>query len=71
MKSKLQQRVAETKEHMDLNYDHPEPFDDDEDNSFTDEDALEELLGECGQGRDGYCTLAGTEYCDFECPFSG
>lgn len=35
----------------------------------TDEDALEALMDECGMDRDGYCHLAATEYCDFECPF--
>lgn len=31
----------------------------------------EQKLDECGETDDGFCTLAGTEYCDFECPFSG
>lgn len=46
-------------------------FPDSED--FADEDGerdpFEEALGECGQTSDGDCLLAGTEYCDFECPF--
>lgn len=25
----------------------------------------------CGMGPDGYCSLAGTEECDFECPRGG
>ena len=25
---------------------------------------------ECGMTEDGYCTLAGTEFCDWECPYS-
>lgn len=63
MKTKLQQRIAETKEHHELNYD---PMDDD---VYSDEDAIDDLMGECGQNREGYCSLAGSEYCDFECPF--
>lgn len=34
-----------------------------------DEDALELLMQDCGQDDNGHCQLAGTEYCDFECPF--
>jgi hypothetical protein len=31
---------------------------------------LEEAIGECGQGHDyDGCVLAGSEYCDFDCPF--
>jgi hypothetical protein len=33
------------------------------------EDALDSLFNACGDTGYG-CTLAGTEYCDFECPFS-
>jgi len=36
---------------------------DDEDDDF-DEDG-----SECGQLPDGTCMMAGTEYCDFECPY--
>jgi hypothetical protein len=43
-------------------------FDDDDD---PDDDELEEALGECGRGQDYEgCMLAGSEYCDFECPFN-
>ncbi len=40
------------------------------DNYAVDFDENEEWLGACGRGRnyDG-CTLVGTEYCEFECPF--
>lgn len=48
---------------------HEDNYDDEDDLGFDDEDAIEELLSECGQTRDGDCTMAGTEYCDFECPF--
>lgn len=63
--TKLKQRIREEKEHHDLNYGC------DEDDPYTDDDAIEDLLNECGKMGDGYCSLAGTEYCDFECPFSG
>ena len=53
--------IQEQKQHMDLNYD---------DGPFDEEDALEELAQECGMQRDGSCSLAGTEYCDWDCPFS-
>jgi len=38
---------------------------------------IDDELGEmdfdtdCGIGNDGYCVLAGTEHCDFECPNRG
>lgn len=35
--------------------------------SFDDEDDWLEL--ECALGDDGQCGLAGTEHCDFECPY--
>ncbi|HYE72702.1 MAG TPA: hypothetical protein VEF04_05200 [Blastocatellia bacterium] len=57
--TRLSQRINEAKEHLQLNSD-SEPDDD---------DALEYLVSECGQDSEGYCNLAGTEYCDFECPF--
>lgn len=28
----------------------------------------ETALMECGMGQDGYCELAGTEHCDWDCP---
>jgi len=33
-----------------------------------DDDAEDEA--NCGQTPDGLCQLAGTEYCDWSCPFS-
>lgn len=60
----LKTAIDETKEYLELNYD----YDDDE--SPTDDDAMEHLIGECGKDRSGYCSMAGSEYCDFECPFS-
>jgi hypothetical protein len=67
MSSKLEQRIREQKEHHEINYDPP---DDDEFDGYTDEDAIDDLIDECGQDRDGYCSMAGSEYCSFECPFN-
>lgn len=33
-----------------------------------DSDPEEDLLDECGMMPDGYCALAGTEHCDWDCP---
>jgi hypothetical protein len=43
-------------------------FDDDGEDEV---DEFEEALQECGRGQ-GYegCMLAGSEYCEFECPFT-
>jgi hypothetical protein len=38
------------------------PFDDDGEDMFDPAD-------ECGRTQDGTCMLAGTEWCDFECPY--
>jgi hypothetical protein len=62
---KLRQAIKEMKEHHEVNYDSI-----DGDEVYSDEDAINDLMDECGQTPDGYCTLAGTEYCDWECPFS-
>jgi hypothetical protein len=40
-------------------------FDPDLNDEFDEDDGLDE----CGQVPDGGCAMAGTEYCDFECPF--
>ena len=46
------------------------PDDHDAPDYFDDEsDDLEDAANECGQ-HDGGCDLAGTEYCDWMCPFS-
>jgi hypothetical protein len=35
------------------------------------EDDVERLAEDCGfDEEEGHCHLAGTEYCDFRCPFS-
>lgn len=46
-------------------------YDDDwDEQSDREEDEWEEAIQECGIIPDGGgCQLAGTEYCDFECPF--
>jgi hypothetical protein len=41
-------------------------YDDDDD---YERDEYEDALQECGQVREGGCLMAGTEHCDFECPF--
>lgn len=48
--------------------DDDELFDDDDD---YDPDSLDDALAECGLGPDGLCGMAGTEFCEFECPFRG
>lgn len=42
---------------------------DEDDYQPDDGDEMQELFDACGQTQDGTCQLAGTEYCDFECPF--
>lgn len=34
------------------------------------EDEWETYIQDCGQDRNGSCGLAGSEYCEFECPFN-
>lgn len=34
-----------------------------------DESEEDDSFDNCGQLDDGSCMLAGTEYCDFECPY--
>jgi hypothetical protein len=57
---RLRQAIAETREHLQLN----------SDPDATEWDAMENLFDDCGQDRNGYCSKAGSEECDFECPFS-
>lgn len=45
-------------------------YGDEESEYLREERRMEEAMEECGKTRDGYCMLAGTEHCDFECPFS-
>lgn len=59
---RLTRAIEERKEYAECNYE--------DGYEFTDDDAIEELMGDCGQDASGYCSMAGTEYCDWECPFS-
>ena len=43
-------------------------MDDDEIDGADDYDEMDDILGECHLGDDGQCGMAGTEWCDFECP---
>jgi len=61
---RLDRAITETKEYHDLNYDA------DDDDPYTDDDAIDDLLEKCGMDRYGNCSLAGTEECDWDCPFS-
>jgi hypothetical protein len=61
---RLRQAIKERRDHLELNGGADDGYE------VTDDDALDDLLEECGRMGDGYCTQAGTEYCDFECPFS-
>lgn len=60
MGQSLRAAIRETKEYLQLNCD-PDADDD---------DAIDDLMSECGKDSSGGCSLAGTEYCDWECPFS-
>jgi len=40
-----------------------------DDDELTEIDFDEDDEDECGMTEDGFCQLAGTEYCDWECPF--
>lgn len=33
-------------------------------------DEYEEALMNCGLDRQGFCSMAGSEYCDWDCPFN-
>lgn len=59
-RTRLEIAIAETREWMEIN----------SDPDATDEDALESLMGDCGNDGSGYCSKAGSEECDWECPFS-
>lgn|SRR5262245_60868020 len=62
--AQLEHAIRERREWLEMNYS-------DDSDDVTDEDALEDLLSDCGMDREGYCSKAGSEECDFECPFSG
>ena len=49
----------------------PEDFCDDDDDAESREEAeIENALNECGDMGNGNCMLAGTEYCEFKCPYN-
>lgn len=54
-------KVKEQRDHMQING-HPD---------YTEQDAREDLWMKCGRTWDGsgHCMKAGTEYCDWECPY--
>ena len=41
----------------------------DDDGWGSDDDWDEAMMGECRMLPDGQCLLAGSEWCEFECPF--
>jgi hypothetical protein len=41
---------------------------DDYDDEYFDDDYEQEF--DCAMGPDGYCPKAGSEECDFDCPYS-
>lgn len=60
----INQAIKETKEHLELN------GGDAYDGEVSADEAMDFLADECGKMRDGSCSMAGSEYCDWECPFS-
>lgn len=61
-------RSSEDPSMPDYMYDDDDDWDD-EDNDYDDED-VEYALGNCAMRADGFCGHAGSEYCDFDCPFN-
>ena len=49
----------------DDDYREDEPWESDD----PDEDRWGFYKGECGMDQAGHCGLAGSEWCEFECPF--
>jgi hypothetical protein len=48
--------------------DMPENYDRERDEEdYWDEDSLNSQLMNCGMTREGFCMLAGTEHCDWDC----
>lgn len=44
--------------------------DEGEADEIDDLDEWEEAASECGQDESGACSLAGSEFCEFDCPFN-
>lgn len=62
-------RSVEAEQNGDNDYCHDDYSDEDGDWDLDDdEDDFENALDECGQLPDGGCMLAGTEFCDWDCP---
>ena len=40
-----------------------------DDDDFGDDDAMDDDALNCGLTRDGGCLEAGSEFCEFECPY--
>jgi len=61
--------VIEVQDHPDDDY--PDPSEQDEDDAMREEMKWIEAMQECGKvpAAQGGCLMAGTEFCDFECPF--
>lgn len=63
--------MSDEKQNPDWDDDNDENYIDDEHEMHeNEEDEFERAMDECGQTQDGGCMLAGTEYCDWDCPFS-
>ena len=59
---RIDRRVKERRAHMRANGAPPDP---------TRSEAREALMMQCGYDTEvGFCRKAGTEYCDWECPFT-
>ena len=48
----------------------PDEWDDSDDLGDERDDSIERALDECGQMADGSCLMVGSEFCDWDCPFS-
>jgi hypothetical protein len=48
-------------------YDEDEDCDDEDDDGFG--PGYDEEQFDCGMDKDGACSMAGSEDCDFECPY--
>ena len=40
------------------------------DDMIDEDDGIDDMADECRMLSDGTCLLAGTEFCDWECPYS-
>jgi hypothetical protein len=58
--TRFEQAIKERKDWLEIN----------SDADATEHDAIDSLIDDCGKMPDGSCSMAGSEDCDFECPFS-